>query len=75
MTTLFPDFMDKASLTRISRGDVGALRASVAALDAKIAIHTSGHVRADATVVRGPSKGARPAAERTSTAPGAPHED
>jgi len=36
MTKLFPDFMDQASLTRIARGDVGALRASVAALDARI---------------------------------------
>jgi hypothetical protein len=37
MSMLFPDFMDRVSLTRIARGDVGALKASVDALDARIA--------------------------------------
>ncbi len=36
MTTLFPDFMDTASLAHIAKGDVDALQASVTALEAQI---------------------------------------
>jgi hypothetical protein len=52
MTTLFPDFMDVASLSRITQGDVGALKASVAALDARVTGRVGAGVAAQLRVLQ-----------------------